>query len=220
MLLSCKLSVKWRNVSLQTWISAPNYSKAQAKQDSAPKPCRATCLGTAHPSRRYPMDQQMLVSTTVWLHRMQGIKCSAGTKTGRSCSAIPPPLPGWCSSSCVTSSPFPPAHLIHYNKFCNISALWISTSQDQGSSGSCREEVAGAWSEEGRRNHFSSRWLSDLFSSNTKLLSGSFFQAERVFQREQDWCSLHERNGGFQTNLTQGQAGIVNEESAWPSSTP
>lgn len=80
--------------------------------------------------------------------------------------------------------------------------------------------MAGAWSEEGRKNHFNSRWPSDLFSSKTKLLSGSFSQAERVFQREKDWCSLHERNRGFQINLKQGQAGIVTEESAWPSPTP
>lgn len=58
MLLSCKLSVKPSNVSLQTWISTPNYSKAQAKQNPVPKLCRAMCLGTVHPSRRYPMDQQ------------------------------------------------------------------------------------------------------------------------------------------------------------------
>lgn len=116
--------------------------------------------------------------------------------------------------------PSSPAHLIHFNKFCNISALWISSSQDQGSSGSRREEVAGAWSEEGRRNHFNSKCLSDLFSSNTKLLSGSLSQADRVFQREKDWCSLHERNGGFQINLKQGQAGIVTEESPWLSLLP
>lgn len=77
----------------------------------------------------------------------------------------------WVTSSTLR---LPPANWIHFNsnnKICNILALGISTSQDSISCSSYREEVAAAWSERGGRNCFNSRWLSDLFSYNTKLCS-------------------------------------------------